>query len=155
MKNIEGLYTAITAIINQREEDNCLAIDTDSVISEVREEIDVYSASLDWYIRNTLRDAVQVSLYQKGYRSVVKGEGIFVNLKNCEKPEYLSRLFNNAKLSEAQKTKVVGIIKKTIKEQGCEGQLTFDLEDGTIIEDVTEQQLIEMLRKDANVGGSK
>lgn len=139
MKNIEGLYTAIAAIINQREEENRLAISTESLIADVKKEVDVYSASLDWYIQNTLRAAVEVGLYQAGYRSVVKGNGVFVKLENCTKPAYLARLFNNAKLTEAQKTKVVGIIKKTIKESGVSGQLMFDFENGTIVEDITEE----------------
>lgn len=149
LKNIEGLYTAISAIINQREEDVRLAVDVDDVIKDVKNEVDVYSASLEWYIRFALRAAVEVVLYQKGYRSVVKGEGIFVNLENCRKPEYLARMFNNAKLSETQKQKAVAIITKTIKTSGVEGQLTFDFESGTIVEDLTEAQLIEMLRADA------
>ena len=40
------------------------------------------------------------------------------------------------------------MIQKAIKTKTIEGQLRFDT-DGTIIEDITEQQLIEMLREDA------
>lgn len=148
MRKIEGLYTAINAIINRREDENRLAADVEDIIKEVKEEVDVYSASLDWYIRFALHAAVEVALYQKGYRSVVKGEGIFVNLDNCNKPAYLARMFNNAKLTEKQKQQAVAMIQKAIKTKTMEGQLRFDT-DGTIIEDITEQQLIEMLRDDA------
>lgn len=122
-----------------------------SYIKEVKDEVDVYSASLDWYIRFALRAAVEVVLYQKGYRAVVKGEGIFVNLDNCHKPAYLARMFNNAKLTEKQKQQAVAMIQKVIKANNMEGQLRFDT-DGTIFEDITEQQLIEMLRADAENG---
>ena len=96
-----------------------------------------------------LRAAAEVALYQKGYKSVVKGEGIFVNVENCEKPEYLKRLFNNAKLSESQKVNAVNIIKKRIKETNIEGQLTIDFSNGEIVENVSEEQLLDMLKDDA------
>lgn len=149
MRNIEGLYSAINSIISQHEDENRLALKADNLIEEVKEEVDVYSASIDWFIRFALRAAVEVGLYQKGYRSVVKGNGIFVNPNNCNNPAYLARLFNNATLSERQKQQVVEMLKKTIKQQECSGQLSFDWVTNTIIEDVTEEQLLAMLEKDA------
>lgn len=149
LKGIAGLYSAISALINEREAESRLAIDASELAEDVRNEVDIYSASLDWYIRFALRAAIEVGLYQKGYRSVAKGEGIFVNPNNCNKPEYLARLFNNAKLTEAQKQHAVNLIRKAIKTSGCEGQLSFDFDTGLIVEDVTEAQLIEMLRDDA------
>lgn len=152
LKGVEGLYTAIGAIINQKEDESRLAVDVNNIIVNVKNEVNVYSAQLEWYIQFALRAAVEVVLYQKGYRSVVKGEGVFVNLQNCKKPEYLARMFNNAKLSEAQKQKVVARITKAIQEASIEGQLSFDFsgENGTIVEEITEQRLIEMLRADAD-----
>lgn len=152
LKGVEGLYTAISAIINQKEDESRLAVDVNNIIVNVKNEVNVYSAQLEWYIQFALRAAVEVVLYQKGYRSVVKGEGVFVNLQNCKKPEYLARMFNNAKLSEAQKQKVVARITKAIQEASIEGQLSFDFsgENGTIVEEITEQRLIEMLRADAD-----
>lgn len=150
MRKIEGLYTAIRTIINQHEDDKRLAADVDDIIKEVKQEVDVYSASLDWYIQFALKAAVEVGLYQKGYRSVVKGEGLFVNPDNCKKPEYLKRLFNNAHLTATQKKSVEDMMLKAVKSSAIEGQLRFDDVDGTIVEEITEKQLIEMLRADAS-----
>lgn len=149
MQNIEGLYTALNALIKQKEEEGRLAVSADDLIEEVKEEVDVYSASLDWYIKFALRAAAQISLWQSGYRSVIKGNGMFVNLQNCTKPEYLSRLFNNAKLSERQKQQVVNMIKRRISELGMPGQMSMDFETGMITEDITEEQLMAMLIEDA------
>lgn len=149
MQNIEGLYTALNALIKQKEEEGRLAVSADDLIEEVKEEVDVYSASLDWYIKFALRAAVQISLWQSGYRSVIKGNGMFVNLQNCTKPEYLSRLFNNARLSERQKQQVVNMIKRRISELGMPGQMSMDFETGMITEDITEEQLMAMLIEDA------
>jgi hypothetical protein len=149
MKNIEGLYTAIGNILEEKQDENRLAIDVGTIMEEVKEQVDVYSASMDWYVRFALRAAIEVSLYQRGYRSVVKGEGLFVNPADCEKPEYMARLFNNAELTRRQKETVVGMIKKAIKTSNMDGQLAFDFETGLIKEDITEQKLIEMLKADA------
>lgn len=149
MQNIEGLYSALAALIRQKEDQHRLAISCDDLIEEVKEEVDVYSASLDWYIKFALRAAAQISLYQLGYRSVIKGNGMFVNVDNCSNPNYLARLFNNAKLSERQKQQVVNMIKRKIREDGIAGQLTMDFDSGTIVEDVTEEQLMAMLIADS------
>lgn len=155
MQNIEGLYSALSALINQREEEGRMAMSADDLIKNVKEEVDVYSASLDWYIKFALRAAVEVVLYQKGYRSVIKGNGMFVNVQNCTKPEYLARLFNNAKLSERQKEQVVNMLKRRINEVGISGQMSMDLYNGTIVEDITEEQLMAMLINDATGGDAE
>ena len=149
MQNIEGLYTALNALITQRESENRAAISVDDMIEAVKKEVDVYSASLDWYIRFALRAAADSALYQRGYRSVVHGEGLFVNYENCIKPQYLARLFNNAKLSEEQKRRATERIRTAIKNSGVDGQMTIDFETGEIVEDITEEQLILMLLADA------
>ncbi len=150
MANIEGLYTALNAIIKTKEAENRLAIDVQTLINEVKDEVDIYSAPLDWYVQNVLRAAAEVALWQSGYKSVVKGYGIFVNAANCKNPVYAKRLFNNAKLAELQKQKVVDFLMKNYQPMGIPGQLTMDMDTGTVIEDVSLEQLMEMLTKDAN-----
>lgn len=152
-RGIKGLYTQLNAIIKTKEDENRLAIDVDSLVKEVKREVDIYSVPLDWYIKNALKAAAETTLNQNGYRSVVKGNGLFVNAEHCTNKNYLFRLFNNAKLSEFQKKRVVQFLMKKIQELGTEGQFRFDLDDlesATIVEDVTQKELIEMLMRDAN-----
>lgn len=149
MKNVEGLRTAIVAAINKREKEQRLALDVDDIIDQVKTDVNVDDVPIGWLMDFALKAATEVTLYQEGYRSVVKGEGLFVNPDNCEKPEYYGRLFNNAKLAEVQKKKIVDMLVKRIKDANIEGQLRFDLSSGTVVEDMTEQQLIEMLKEDA------
>lgn len=150
MKSIEGLYTAINATITQMEMEDHAVLKAETLIDAVKEQVDVYSATLDWYIRFALRAAVEVGLYQNGYKSVIKGKGLFVNPTLCKKPEYLARLFNNAKLTELQKKQAVDAIMGSIKASGCEGQLSMDFSTGLLSEDITEPQLLEMLEREAD-----
>ena len=149
MQNIEGLYTNLNALIAKKEDEGRIAITVDDLETEIKSLVDIYSASLDWYIRFALRAAAENVLYQKGYRSVIKGNGIFVNVQNCTKPEYMSRLFNNAKMTEIQKRQVVAMIKNRIDTLGIPGQLQIDAATGTIVETISEAKLMEMLIRDA------
>ena len=152
MQKIEGLYSAYSALIRQKEFDDHLAISVDQLVNEVPEEVDIHSADLNWYINFALKAAAEVSLYNAGYRSVVKGRGLFVNLQNCKNPAYLAKLFNNAKLTEKQKEQVVNMITRKINEVNTPGQMSIDFSTGTIIEDITEEKLIQMLEEDARGG---
>ena len=149
MRKIDNLYGAINALIRIKESENRVAIDVNDLKNAVKEEVDVYSATLDWYVDKVLSQAIEIVLNQNGYRSVVRGNGIFVNPDNCSKPEYISRLFNNAKLSELEKQQIVNMMKQSIKTAGIQGQLRFDFETGMILEDITEEDLVRMLLEDA------
>lgn len=151
MERIEGLYTAITAIIKEKESEFRLAISTDDIVERLKNEIDIETVPREVLADYVLRFAAAIGLNNNGYRSVLKGNGLYVNLYNCEKAEYLSRLHNNAVLSEKQKQQVVNLIRKQCEITGIAGQTSFDLDTGMIVEDVTEEQLLELLKKDAGV----
>ena len=149
MAGIAGLYTAINAIIREKESQGKGAIHTEQVISEVKKEVDIHSATLDWYVDGAISDAVGSCLWQAGYRAVEKGTGLFVNPDRIKRPEYLSKLFNNAHLSAQQKQQVVDMMAKKIQDSGVSGQMSFDFENNMFIEDITTDQLIQMLMEDA------
>lgn len=149
-QGIAGVYSALTALIKQKEDEERLAISADQLVEEVQKEIDVYSVPIGWYVKFALKQAAEVALNQSGYRSVVKGNGLFVNPNDCDKKEYLKKLFNNAKLTERQKQQVVEMLKKRIAEVDIPGQYSFDM-NGNIAEDITTSQLIDMLKIDAGI----
>lgn len=149
MQKIEGLYSNLTTLIHRKEEEGRIAISVDDLENEIRRLVDIDEMHLDWLIHFALRAAAEVTLYQHGYRSVIKGNGMFVSLQNCEKKEYLDRLFNNAKLTATQKQQVVRMIKNRIDTLGIPGQLQIDAATGTIVETISEEKLMAMLIRDA------
>lgn len=151
MNSIEGLYSEINAIIRSKEEDERLAISVDQMVRELMSStnIDVHSASMDWYIETALKSAISTVLNQNGYRSVIKGDGLFVNPDICLKKEYMARLINNVKWEERQKAKIEELLTQKA-EKGIPGQLQFD-EEGNIIEEISLEDLLEMLQKDAGI----
>ena len=153
MQGIKNLYSELNCIITDRELRDQASIKVEDIVSEVRKRVNVHSASRKWLEYRVLMASAENVLWRRGYRSLVKSKGWFVHLENCSKPEFLKRLFNNAKLSEAQKEAVVNRIKKQIKTTGCDGQLSFDM-NGYISEDLTDDQLIELIEREARLAES-
>ena len=153
MQGIKNLYSELNCIITDRELRDQASIKIEDIVSEVRKRVNVHSASRKWLEYRVLMASAENVLWRRGYRSLVKSKGWFVHLENCSKPEFLKRLFNNAKLSEAQKEAVVNRIKKQIKTTGCDGQLSFDM-NGYISEDLTDDQLIELIEREARLAES-
>lgn len=150
MAKIEGLHTALNSLILRAEDEKRMAIDVYSLVEEVKGIINTYAVSVEDAVNTILLGAAEVALHQNGYKSVVKGKGLFVNPDFIKKPEYFERLLNNAILSEAQKKHATEILLDSARRSGCDGQLSFDLDNpGYYYEDVTEDQLLEMLRADA------
>lgn len=146
---IKGLYTDIKAEINKLRDEGKLVIDVNKIIDTVKKRGDVYGASFRDLLDTVLLLATEVTLFGMGYRSVVRGAKLFVNMEDCDNPDYLAHMLNNECLSEAQKEQAKNMIKKSIKEKGLDGQMQFDFIEGTVVESVSEQELIEMLRKEA------
>lgn len=153
MQGIKNLYSELNCIITDRELRDQASIKVEDIVSEARKRVNVHSASRKWLEYRVLMASAENVLWRRGYRSLVKSKGWFVHLENCSKPEFLKRLFNNAKLSEAQKEAVVNRIKKQIKTTGCDGQLSFDM-NGYISEDLTDDQLIELIEREARLAES-
>ena len=144
MERIEGLYTAISTAIRERENDDKLVISVDDMVAQLRGDVDFDSVPKEVLADYVLRYAVAIGLNDNGYRSVVKGEGLYVNLEDCKNPDFIARLFNNAMIEEKAKEQVVNVIRKEIEASNVK-QFAFDI-DGMIFEEMTAEQLLELLR---------
>lgn len=88
-----------------------------------------------------------VALYQAGFRSVVRGSGLFVDYAQTNKPEFLKRICNNAHLDARIKEQIAkGLLRILIDTCGDESQLAFDME-GNVYEEATRDELISMLEE--------
>lgn len=145
MERIEGLYIAIGTAIRERESDNKLVISVDDLVSQLRDDFDFDSVSKEVLADYVLRFAIAVGLNDNGYRSVVKGEGLYVNLEDCKNPDFIKRLHNNAMLDKNAKQQIVDAIRKKIELSDVK-QLAFDIE-GMLFEEVTAEQLLEILKQ--------
>lgn len=149
---MKGIYSELNTLIAAEEMTHKLAIDVERLTKMIQRVIDFDEIPIKELKDRYARAAASVALYQSGYKSVVRGEGLFVNVMNCKKRDYLARLYNNASLTKRQKDAALELISKTIKQNEIPGQLTF-MPDGTYEEETTIDELIQMLRDDANRPG--
>ena len=99
----------------------------------------------EWLADVGLGQAIQSRLWAHGYRSVRRG--YFVNLDTCEDVNYLVALYDNADINVSERVMVRERIKK-IRNQRCDGQLSFDA-NGKIIIPITEEEFMSRIIADA------
>lgn len=93
-----------------------------------------------------------VTLYQGGFRSVVRKSGLFVDYELIDNPVFLQKLVDNSTLDATQKQLVCERMKKNrdLKIEDMYSQMAFKVEvngDLTFFEEITDAQIIEMLEK--------
>lgn len=151
----EGIYSQYSKRINEIRDNNILVID----VTSLADYVDFSEMSREELERRCKRAAASVALYQNGYRSVVRGEGLFLDYKNSQNPIFLQRLVDNAKIDAEETEKVLRGLQMIMK-QNAENlpdytQIAFQFDpDGKskIIDELSLSQVIEMLKAEAGGG---
>lgn len=143
MRSIKNLYRELSTLISEHEIDGRTVIKADDIVDDIRHRVDTASADREWLVNQVLKQAAAIVLYQHGFRSVIKSKGYYVNLKECETPAVLIKLFNNEKDVEKEKLVSLNEIMKYMNNV-IPGQLNW-APDGTVYETVSEKELLAML----------
>lgn len=153
MEKIEDLYTTITAIVNEYEGEGKLVFKTNEFVERLKSEFDWDSVPKEVLTDYLCRYATAAGLNANGYKSVVRGNGLYVNLNRCRNINFAKRMHNNAQHDLKSKEGVVIDIDKIIREleksqNNIPGQSAFDEtynETGMIFEELTTDEIIEIL----------
>ena len=146
----DGYYSKLSNRMKELKEDGAMVIRRDTLaayldLSEVdREELEKKCANA----------MASVILYQAGYRSVVRGEGLFLNYKETSNPLFLQKLCENSQLDALQKKQVAEGLER-IKQKVFEGvpdyaQIALGMdENGNMhfYEEITSDEIVKMLEK--------
>lgn len=146
---MKGIYTLCNDMISAEEDRKKIAINVDKIAQDVMNIADIQSMDKAELAKRYIKAVAEVALYDNGYRSVVRGEGYFVNQELCKNHEYVARFLNNAKGTAEEKEQVVKIITQDFRSLPEYGQYRFD-GDGRVIEEITRDGLIEKLKEDAS-----
>ena len=88
---------------------------------------------------------IRVYLNAIGYRSVIRGKGIYIDVEKSDNPAYVAKVLENAGISVKDAEQAVLVIKKAIKANPkINGQLQFDM-DGNCIVSLSDEELLEQL----------
>ncbi|MBR3244087.1 MAG: hypothetical protein IKF90_15550 [Parasporobacterium sp.] len=148
----DGYYSKLSQRIKEISDQNILVIS----VKTLADYIDISEMDPDEKDRRLKQAMASVALYQNGFRSVERGSGYFLDYRNCDNPIYLQKLCENADIDAKTKGVVLKALEE-IKQKNIDtlpeyAQFVFDFDDdgnSSYIEEITKDQLIEMLKKDA------
>jgi hypothetical protein len=146
---LKGLYTELSALISAKEDKGKIVMDARRLTEQIQDLINLDKSMTIGELKDAYaKAAVQCSLYQHGYKSILRGEGLFVKVDVATNKNVLKKLYNNANESVRQKASALEKIFKRLKVvNGCEGQLTFD-EKGNVTEEENIAELIDRIREE-------
>lgn len=136
--------------LKKRLDAGTLIIDADKMAKEIWKKADLSFLKREDLERRFVAAYVRCLLWQKGFRSIVKGKGYFVHEETL-RPELVARLYNNQVITRDQAESVLNRFKKHIrKNSDLEGQLVFDFERNSIVEVITVGDLLKILEKESD-----
>lgn len=98
------------------------------------------------------RSYITITLNQAGYRAPFRREGFFVNVEEGKK-EYVEAVVNNAKVDAKTYTRIyeslLEVLNKRFRTAEIDGQMEFDFDSGEYVEQITKEDILEMLRAEA------
>lgn len=150
---MDGIYSRLNRRVRQLFSSGYVVIDR----TDLGKEIDYSEMS-----RESLEDRCRtldssIVLYQNGYRSVVRGKGIYVNYEQINNEKVLERLIDNAGDSADQKTAKKFALKKVLadlKASRSDGedfsQMAFGFGDNNepiLFDEMSREELINWLER--------
>ena len=161
MNGIEGMYTEINTYINQVEADGVPVISTAKLLEHIKDvcKAEIEAADREWLVETVIKSAMAVGLASRDYRSVIHGDGYYMNPNVCIEQNLLAplvKIYNNQEDTIRQDEQVLKKLKQLIDNvnKSTPGQLCMDA-DGKIVEEITVDEIkafLEVLAGDVECG---
>lgn len=142
---MDGMYSKLNKWIKKMKSDDAIVIDRQDLVERLdysemdRNELETRCKNAD----------VSIMLYQNGFRSVVKGKGIFIDYLKMKNPDAVAQLVRNAQIATGKKKevelKIKAILKNLEEAEDYPSQMAFD-ENMTLFEEMSKEELIQFLR---------
>lgn len=146
----DGFYSKMTERIRQLQAEGTMVIKRDTLANY----LDLSEMDRDELESRCKQAIACCSLYQNGFRSVMRGEGLFIDYQNTDNPVFLKKLTENSELDADQKRQVANALKKITEKRIAEmpdyAQFAMGVDsDGNMrfYEEITSEEIIEMLER--------
>lgn len=144
----EGYYSQLNERVKQLKVNGDVVVDRE----KIADTIDLSNMDREELEYKCKQAMAQVILYQNGYRSVFRGQGVFVDYEAVRSKAVIHRLINNAQLSVEQKIAAklaLQELESNIPEEEYIGSRFVCDEDGnlTVVEEMSRRELIDALRE--------
>lgn len=143
-----GIYKTCRLIASRYINKGATVINMDDCMKEAMIMADFSDMTEEEMQETILRLTLTSILNANKYYSVVRRKGLFANSENCKKA-YLKQLIKNAKNDVKRLEKLLKKLNRRIEVAEIDGQMAFDTDTMEIIEEMTEEELVEMLRQEA------
>lgn len=142
-----GIYRTCRLIASRYINKGATVVDMNACMSEAMALADFSDMTEEEMHEMILRLTLTSIFNANKYYSVVRRKGLFANVKNCKKA-YLKRLVENAKNDVNRIETLIAKLNEQIEIAEIDGQMAFT-DTMEIIEEMTEEELVEMLREEA------
>ena len=150
----DGFYAQFSKEIRRKKDSGVLVIDRDRLANA----IDLTELSREELEDRCSKAMAACSLYQNGFRSFVRGEGVYIDAAVCTNPILLRKLVENAQAGVNEKVVVLKSLEKILQRaesiNNIPGQLSMNVNNNIIepeyIEDLSLDEITEVLRQIAN-----
>lgn len=147
----DGLYSALNKIVRQQKQEGNVIFDTETTSSK----IDLSGLDREELEERCKKAMTAVVFYQNGLRSVIHGQGIYVDYEKIKNRIVIEKLLTNAKAEEAKKELMVDVLTTIVNglPEDTGNQMYFDPdrtdENGELLlfEEKSKEELIEMLKE--------
>lgn len=143
-----SIYKTCKLIVSRYINSGATVVDVEKCMAEARATVDFSDMTIEEMQETILRLVLTTILNANKFYSVVRRKGLFANSENCKKA-YLKQLIKNAKNDMARLEKLVEKLNKQVDIAEIDGQMAFDADTMEIFEEMTEEELVEMLREEA------
>ena len=143
-----SIYKTCKLIVSRYINSGATVVDVEKCMAEARTTVDFSDMTIKEMQETILRLVLTTILNANKFYSVVRRKGLFANSENCKKA-YLKQLIENAKHDVNRLEKLLKRLNDNLDIAEIDGQMAFDADTMEIFEEMTEEELVEMLREEA------
>ena len=143
-----GIYTDCGVAVSEAINKKVKVISLDNLARRVIQKADFSNVTEDELRESYVRHALATTLSDRGYYSVVRGKGYYVNLDNCRR-EYKKAIADNVASDAEKAERLLKIINSGLETAEIDGQMVLNPETMEIESEITQSELLEMLQEES------
>lgn len=144
----DGVFSKCAERIKLAEQTFRMVIDADELAHYVHDVVSLRHISRHDLEMKYVKAMVAVCLYQRGWRSVVRGKGKYVNYELCSNPAYMAQVAQNKSRDIKADKEVLERLKEAARSKGIDHQMVIRA-DGSVGVEMSLEEILSLLEREA------
>ena len=144
----DGVFSKCAERIKLAEQNFRMVIDADELAHYVHDVVSLRHISRHDLEMKYVKAMVAVCLYQRGWRSVVRGKGKYVNYELCSNPAYMAQVAQNKSRDIKADKEVLERLKEAARSKGIDHQMVIRA-DGSVGVEMSLEEILSLLEREA------